>query len=44
MGLTLLKTFFHDSTNGRARIYDLNIPSEIWSGNISVQSKGVHTK
>ena len=40
-----LENFFPtDSANGRARIYDLNIPSEIWSGNISVQSKGVHTK
>jgi len=40
-----LENFFPtDSANGRARIYNLNIPSEIWSGNISVQSKGVHTK
>ena len=34
-----------NTTNGKARIYDLDIPFEIWSGQTpTVKAKGVHTK
>ena len=34
-----------NTTNGKARIYDLDIPFEIWSGQTpTVKAKGAHTK
>ena len=34
-----------NNTNGKARIYDLDIPFEIWSGQTpTVKAKGAHTK
>ena len=34
-----------NTTNGKSRIYDLDIPFEIWSGQTpTVKAKGVHTK
>jgi hypothetical protein len=36
---------FINTTNGKARIYDLDIPFEIWSGQTpTVKAKGAHTK
>ena len=34
-----------NTTNGKARIYDLNMPFEIWTGQTpTITAKGVHTK